>query len=175
MCILPSVAPAGAPIPAVSTGPAKLLEPEERQDWAVPALGGTLTITSLAEQTGLSRKFVYQQRDIAPQALAEAVAAPAADDDVLGHLPVTKQWLRQNVLSLLLHCRSSDRGVIHHVHDCLGEPSALATIHTILQDTVPRARALNTQPTLSAIHFGLLDEIFQAQRPVLVGVEAAST
>ena len=91
----------------MSTCPAKLLEPEERQDLAVQALGGTFTITSLAEQTGVSRKFVYQQIDIAQQALAEAFAAPAADDDVLFHLPVTKKWLRQNVLSLLLNCRSS--------------------------------------------------------------------
>lgn len=175
MCILPSVSPAGAPIPAVSTCPAKLLEPEERQDLAVQALGGTFTITALAEQTGVSRTFVYQQIDIAQQALAEAFAAPAADDDVLFHLPVTKKWLRQNVLSLLLNCRSSYRGVINHFHDCLGEHIALGTIHNIIQDTVPRARAINTQPTLSASHFGLVDEIFQAQRPVLVGVEAAST
>jgi hypothetical protein len=35
MCILPSAAPAVAPIPAASTCPAKLLEPEERQDLAL--------------------------------------------------------------------------------------------------------------------------------------------
>jgi hypothetical protein len=74
----------------------------------VQALGGTFTITSVAEQAGVSRTFVYQPIDVAPQALAEAFAAPAADDpDVLFPLPVTKKWLRQHVLSLLLNCRSS--------------------------------------------------------------------
>ena len=176
MCILPSAAPAVAPIPAASTCPAKLLEPEERQDLAVQALGGTGTITALAAQAGVSRKFVYHQVDVAQQALAEAFAAPAADDDaVLFQLPVTKKWLRQNVLSRVLNCRSSYRGVLNHFHDCLGRDIALGTIHNILQDAVPRARAVNTQSALAAIQFGLLDEIFQAQQPVLVGVDAAST
>ena len=176
MCILASVSPTVAPTPAASICPAKLLEPEERRDLALQALGGTVTITSLAEQAGVSRKFVYQQIDRAQQALAEAFAAPAADDDdVLFQLPVTKKWLRQHVLSLLLNCRSSYRGVINHFQDCLGWSIALGSIHNIVQDAVPRARALNSQPSLAAIQFGLVDEIFQAQQPVLVGVDAAST
>src|SRR2546423_1894952 len=101
MCILSSAAPVVAPTPAASTCPAKLLEPHERLHLAVQALGASFTITALAEQAGVSRKFVYQQIDVAQQALAEAFAAPAADDDdVLFQLPVTKKWLRQNVLSL---------------------------------------------------------------------------
>ena len=175
MCILSSASPTVAPTPVAPPCPAKLLEPEERQDLALQALGGTSTITALAEQAGVSRKFVYQQIDVAQQALAEAFAAPAADDDVLFQLPVTKKWLRQNVLSLVLNCRSSYRGVMNHFHDCLGWHLALGTIHNIVQDAVPRARAWNTQPALAAIRVGLLDEIFQAQQPVFVGVDAAST
>jgi hypothetical protein len=176
MCILPSAAPAVVSTPASSSCPAKLLEPEERQSLALQALGGSFSITAVAEQAGVSRKFVYQQIDVAQHALAEAFAAPADDDDdVLFHLPVTKKWLRQNVLSLLLNCRSSYRGVIHHFHDCLGCHIALGTIHNVVQNAVPRARARNTQPSLATIHFGLLDEIFQTQRPVCVGVDAAST
>jgi hypothetical protein len=176
MSILPSAAPAVAPTPAASTCPAKLLEPDERRDLALQAIAGTGTITSLAEQASVSRKFVYQQIDVAQEALAEAFAASAADDnEVLGHLPVTKKWLRQNVLSLLLNCRSSYRGVINHFRDCLGWPIALGTIHNIVQDAVPHARARTAQTSLAAVHCGLLDEIFQAQQPVLVGVDAAST
>ena len=107
MSILPSASSAVASIPAASTCPAKLLEADARQRLALQALGGTVSITALAEQADVSRKFVYQQIDVAQQALAEAFAAPAADDDVLFQLPVTKKWLRQNVLSLLLNCRSS--------------------------------------------------------------------
>ena len=155
--------------------PAQLLGPEERLDLALQALGGTFTITALAEQADVSRKFVYQQIDTAEQALAEAFAAQEEDDEVLFHLPVTKKWLRQNVLSLLLNCRSSYRGVIHHFHDCIGCHISLGTIHNIVQEAVSYARVINAQQSLAAIDIGLLDEIFQAQTPVLVGVDAAST
>ena len=155
--------------------PAQSLRSDERQALALQALGGTFTITFLAEQADVSRKFVYQQVDIAQRALEEAFAIPAEDDDVLFHLPVTKRWLRQNVVSLLLNCRSSYRGVINHFHDCLGWHVALGTIHNIVRDAVPLACACNAQQSLAAIDFGLLDEIFQVQLPVLVGVDAAST
>lgn len=156
--------------------PAQCMRPEERQALALQALGGTCTITSLAAEADVSRKFVHQQVDIAQQALDQAFAAPADDDDeILFHLPVTKRWLRQNVLSLLLNCRSCYRGLINHFHDCLGCHVSLGTIHNIVQDAVARARGINEQQALDTIDCGLLDEIFQAQRPVLVGVDAAST
>lgn len=164
------------PLRSANACPAQLMVPQERQVLALQGLSGSFTITSLAERAGVSRKFVYQQIDIAQQALEQAFAAPAADDDnVLFHLPVTKRWLRQNVLSLLLNCRSCYRGVIRHFHDCLGWHVSLGTIHNIVQDVVPVARAFNEQQVLDAIDCGLLDEIFQAQLPVLVGVDAAST
>ncbi len=161
---------------SVASGcPAKCMGPATRQDLALEALAGTATITSLAEEANVSRKFVHQQVNIAQQALDQAFAPPAAGDDVLFYLPVTKKWLRQNVLSLLLNCRSCYRGVIKHFHDCLGHHVSLGTIHNIVQDAVACARSINDQQVLDTIHFGLLDEIFQAQLPVLVGVDPAST
>lgn len=160
----------------VNACPAELMGPQERQELALQGLSGSFTITFLAEQAGVSRKFVYQQIDLAEQALEQAFAAPAADDDhVLFHVPVTKKWLRQNVLSLLFNCRSCYRGVIRHFHDCLDWHVSLGTIHNIVQDVVPAARAFNEQQLLDAIDCGLLDEIFQAQLPVFVGIDAAST
>jgi len=156
--------------------PAQAMAPAERRDLALRALGGTFTITALAQQADVSRKFVHQQVDIAQQALDQAFAPSADDDnDVLFHLPVTKKWLRQNVLSLLLNCRSCYRGVIHHFHDCLGHHVSLGAIHNIVREAVVRARAINDKYVLDAINVGLIDEIFQAQSPVLVGVDAAST
>jgi hypothetical protein len=156
--------------------PAQAMGPEARQALALQALGGTVTITALAEQADVSRKFVYQQIDIAEQALEQAFATPADDDDdILFQLPVTKKWLRMNVVSLLLNCRSCYRGVINHFHDCLGRHVSLGTIHNIVHQAVPMARAVTVEQTLDAIDNSLLDEIFQAQLPVLVGVDAAST
>lgn len=156
--------------------PARCMEPAERKHLALQALGRTGTVTALAEEAAVSRKFVYQQIDIAQQALDRGFAAPASDDeDVLFHLAVTKKSLRQNVLSLLLNCRSCYRGVIHHFHDCLGCHVSLGTIHTIVQEAVVQARGFNDQQPLGAVRHGLIDEIFQAQLPVFVGVDAAST
>jgi hypothetical protein len=171
------VAPNANPVPirAGNACPARLMEPQDRQTLALQAFGGTFTISSVAEQAGVSRKFVYQQMDIAQQALAEAFTTPADDDEILFHLPVTKKLLRQNVISLMLNCRSSYRGVINHFHDCLGRHISLGTIHNIMRKTAADAAALNSPTYLAAIHAALLDEIFQAQRPVFVGVDAATT
>lgn len=52
--------------------PARCMEPAERKHLALQALGRTGTVTALAEEAEVSRKFVYQQIDIAQQALDRA-------------------------------------------------------------------------------------------------------
>src|ERR1700681_2486220 len=104
--------PPEANLPFVHACPAHRLDPEQRQQLALHALTGTQTITYLADQNHVSRKFVYQQVEHAQQALDQAFTPPPSlDDEVLFDLPVTKRWLWQIVLALLLICRSSFRGV----------------------------------------------------------------
>jgi hypothetical protein len=160
----------------VNACPAKCMEPEQRQDLAIQAMAGTFTITALADQLDVSRKFVYQQMDRAQDALSQAfTAAPAADDQVLFYIPVTKRWLRQTVLALLLVCHSSYRGVIDFFRDCFDSSISIGTIFNIVRDAVGKARFYNDQMPLDRARIGLLDEIFQTQVPVLVGIDAAST
>src|ERR1022692_2997681 len=73
--------------------PARNMEPQERQALALQAICGTFTITALAEHAEVSRKFVYQQVNIAEQALEQAFATADDDDEILFQLPVTKKWL----------------------------------------------------------------------------------
>jgi len=156
--------------------PAKALGLEQRQDLAVQALAGTGTITALAAQGNVSRKFVHQQVAIAQEALGQAfAAAPASDDEVLFYLPVTKRWLRLVVLALLLICRSSFRGVREFLRDCLGCSMSLGSVHNIVHTAIVQARQHNDRQSLDDVGVGLLDEIFQSGQPVLVGVDAAST
>jgi hypothetical protein len=156
--------------------PAKSMAAEQRQDLAIHAMAGTFTITAIAEQLQVSRKFVHQQVDRAQEALDEAFAAAAAvDDSVLFDLPVSKRWLRQAVLALVLICRSSYRGVMEFMRDCLDWPISLGSIHNIVHDAVEQARGYNNAMRLEGVDIGILDEIFQTQQPVLVGVHAAST
>jgi hypothetical protein len=155
---------------------AKSMDAEQRQDLAVHALAGVFTITQLAAEGQVSRKFVHAQVNRAQEALDQAFApGPQADNQVLFEIPVTKRWLRQVVLALLLHGHSSYRGIIEFFHDCFDCSISLGSIHNIVTDAVAKARQHNDQVDLDHVHIGLLDEIFQTQRPVLVGIDAAST
>jgi hypothetical protein len=173
---IPSAAESKPAIINVTGCAAKAMDLEQRQDLAIQAMAGTFTITYLADQFDVSRKFVHALVDRAQEALEQAFApAPAAKDQILFYLPVTKNWLRQVVVSLLLSCHSSYRGVIEVFADCFDYSISLGAIHNIARDAVAKARPYNDQVPLTRIHIGLLDEIFQTQLPVLVGVDAAST
>jgi hypothetical protein len=172
MCILPAAIPA---VPAIADTPAaRHLSPAQRQQLARDALAGQ-SISALAAQHQVSRKFVYQQRHRADDALEQAFAPAPADDDVLFCLPVTPAWLQQLVLGLTLICHSSLRGVTELLADLFDYPLSLGSVHNILQKAVATARDLNTNADLSRIRLGAHDEIFQAGRPVLVGADVAST
>src|SRR5271163_359023 len=73
--------------------PAYQLTRAQRRQLAVDALAGQ-SIAQLAEQHQVSRKFIYQQLAIAHDALEQAFA-PEADDQekVLFYLPVTRSRL----------------------------------------------------------------------------------
>ena len=89
-----------APIYVGVSCPAKRLLPQQRQDLAIQVLARTETVSELARQHEVSRKFLYQQVHTAEKALSEAFAPSSRPDDVLFYLPVTKAWLRQLVLGL---------------------------------------------------------------------------
>ena len=94
---------------ALATGSTSLagqLDAQQRQDFAVVVLVGGC-VTDLARQNEVSRKFIYQQKEQAQQALQESFTPSAPDEKVLFYLPVTKKWLYGVVLGLLLTCRSS--------------------------------------------------------------------
>jgi hypothetical protein len=156
--------------------PAKALVPSQRLTLGLHALAGTHSITSLAEQFDVSRKFVYQQAATAQAALDDAFpdAAPP-EDQVLFALPVTKHWLRQVTLGLTLICHSSYRGVIEFCRDLLGVALSVGTVHNILQAASARACAYHQSQDLTPIDIAGLDEIFQNRQPVFVGADIRST
>jgi hypothetical protein len=161
---------------APQTPAARLLSPLQRQHLALHALAGTQPIAHLAQQHDVSRKFVYQQADQAALALADAFAPdPPADDAVLFYLPVTERWLQRLILALLLICHSSYRGVYELLRDLFHCPRSLGYLHAVARAAMQRARARNGQHGLSGVRVGAHDAIFQAARPVLVGVDVDST
>ncbi len=156
--------------------PARALPPEQRQELALEALVGTQTIRELSRNYDVSRKFIYQQTDRAQQALNQAFSPEeSADDQVLFSLPVTKGWLRQLTLGLVLICHSSLRGVVELLRDLLDCPISVGTVHNIIQSAVESARQYNLAQDLAQVRIGAHDELFQNRQPVLVGADVAST
>jgi hypothetical protein len=166
VCILPLDSPPASAAAALP-GPA-------RQQLALAALKG-VPVSQLAQDNDVSRKFVYQQLDKAHQGLDLAFAPPASPEDLLFWLPVTRPWLRQLVLGLVLICHSSLRGVGELLTDLFDYPVSLGTVHNILDSAVRQAGTINTSLDLSAIRIAAHDEIFQAKKPVLVGADVRST
>ncbi|MEL6138553.1 MAG: hypothetical protein AAFQ61_05680 [Cyanobacteria bacterium J06626_23] len=159
---------------SASVSVAASLSPDVRKDIGIQALSRTKPISHLAEQHQVSRKFVYQQGDKAQQALDDWFTPSQGDDDVLFHLPVTKNWVFQLILGLVLICHSSYRGVVELLRDLFDLPLSVGTVHNRMQATVQKAVEINQSQDLSGIAVGLHDEIFQADKPVLVGVKLAN-
>ena len=161
--------------PSLPHWPAQRLLPQQRQDLAVQVLAGAQPVSGLARDYEVSRKFLYQQADTAREALSHAFHPQVKDEDVLFYLPVTKAWLRQLVLALVLVCHAPYRAVVELFRDLLDWRIALGTVHNIVRSAVEPARAISGRVDLAGVGKGALDEIFQAQKPVLVGVDTTTT
>ncbi|MBF5058546.1 hypothetical protein [Candidatus Neptunochlamydia vexilliferae] len=130
----------------------------------------------MAEELNTSRKFVYSQKDKASKALDSAFLEDGSDDkEVLFYIPVTKAWLHQLVIALVMICHSSYQGVIEIFRDLLNFGISKGNIHNILSGVLAKAKQINSQQDLSQIRVGAHDEIFQGRTPVLVGCDVEST
>ena len=156
--------------------PAARLPAPARRQLALDALAGSVPVSHLATANRVSRRFVYRQIHRADDALDRAFTAPPAEpDQLLFWLPVTKPWLKQLVLGLVLLCHSSFRGVRELLADLFDHPVSLGTVHNILDGAVAKAEPIDAAVDLSAVRLGAHDEIFQAGAPVLVGADVRST
>ena len=163
-----------APFPPASV--AKGLGPDQRKALSIQALAGQEPVCQLAARQQVSRQFVGRLARRAEQALDEAFAEADGEDRVLFQLPVTKQFIRQWVLAQVLIGHTSYRGVGEISHAVFGLPGpSVGTVHNILAEVLPRARAINDAMDLGGIAVGAHDEIYQARRPVLVGADVRST
>ena len=154
---------------------AATLRPETRQQIAIEALAKSKPISHLATEYEVSRKFVYEQSGKAKLALNESFEPTTPDEQILFHLPITKAWLFQLILGLVLICHSSLRGVVELLRDVFDVTISASTVRNRLNTAAEQASAINAAQNLSRIEVDLRDEIFQCSNPVLVGVDAAST
>src|SRR5438552_110197 len=95
-----TLAPPSATVPP--TPAAHALEPHQRLQLVRDLFAGD-TISAVARDHDVSRKFVSQQLHQADQARADAFAPDPPDDEaVFFYLPVTVPWLKRLIVALLL-------------------------------------------------------------------------
>ncbi len=158
-----------------SSSVASRLHPVQRQEIAVKVLSKQEPITQIANQEQVSRKFIYQQKVIAQQALNKAFDKPEKDNEILYYLPITQKWISQLILALIVICHCSYRGVIELLRDLFDYSVSIGTIYNRVMEAVQKAQNINQAQDLSSIDVALLDELFHSTRPVLTGVDADST
>src|SRR4051812_39380559 len=117
-------------------GAAARLPESDRKNLAIQALAQSETVSDLAARHGVSRKFIYQQTHKARAALDGAFSPAVPDSTVLFELMVTKAWLRQVIVALVLICRGSYRGVVEFLRDLLGVSISVGCVHDVLQGVV---------------------------------------
>ncbi len=102
----------------------------ERKSLGILSLLKTQQVTDLADQQGVSRQFVYRQKNTVVQAIDQAFVPDKTE--VLFHLPITPAWLDQLMLSLTLTCKSSCRGVQEFMRDLLDVSVSVGPVHSRL-------------------------------------------
>jgi hypothetical protein len=134
----------------------------QRRSLSVQAVRRTESVTHLAKTT------------VAIDQALEPVEPKG--QKVLFDLSTTKAWIHQFVLSLVLICHSSFRGVLDILDATFDyQYMSLGTVHSIVQQAVVSARRVNDDQDLSGVRIGDHDEIYQANRPVLVDIDHRST
>lgn len=158
------------------TSLATCLGPTERKNLSLEVLARTDPITHLAQDYQVSRKFLYQQAAKAQQALDRTFNPSPKDKKVIFHLPITRDWIHQFVLFQVLIGQSSFRAVIQILDTVLDyQDISIGTIHNIVNNAVQTAKLINQTESLSTISVGAHDEIYQAGKPILVGMDVNST
>ncbi len=148
----------------------------KRQEIGIQAIAGYTPISHVADRYGVSRKFVYQQREKALNGISKAFETDESyKEKILFYIPVTKQWLSQVVLALIFICRASYQGVSEFFRDILDCHISKGTVHNIVHEHLEKAKKITDRQDLSDVQEGLHDEIYQCGNPVLVGCCARST
>ena len=159
----------------IASLPTQQMPIQQRKDIALQAISHKASVTDIAHHHGVSRKFVYQQKDKTIEALDQAYEDTSpVNNDVLFYLPVTKSWIAQLILCLMLYGRISYRGIQQVLKDGFDYDISVGGIHNIADRAKSSSTIINANQDLSSIKLCAHDEIFHHNKPVLAGVDIPS-
>ncbi len=139
------------------------------------AISHKTSVTAIANQHGVSRKFIYQQKDKTIEAVDQAFEEIIpGNDNVLFYLPVTKTWIAQLILCLMLYGRVSFRGIQQVLKDIFDYDISVGGIHNIANCAKSSAALINANQDLSSVKLVAHNEIFHHNKPILAGVDIHS-
>ncbi|MCP4355728.1 MAG: hypothetical protein GY793_08900 [Proteobacteria bacterium] len=140
----------------VESYPAKQIESSKKANLALKTISREKPIAELARENNVSRKFLYQQKNKAINAIQNTFLEDdkSDEDKVLFYIPVTKKWLYGVVLALLLHCNSSYRGIKRFCLDMLDYNISEGKISDIVLEAKIRAIDVNRSERLERIGTG---------------------
>jgi hypothetical protein len=96
---------------------------------------------------------------------------PSSNGDVLYHLPITKAWITQLVIALMLLGHTSYRNIAMIMKDLFDYNISEGTIHSIFINPVDQAKTINASEELSNIEVTANDELFHHNKPILSGID----
>ena len=151
----------------------KTLSPEQQQSIAKQAIS-TDNISHIAQRHRVSRNTVYHQRQRALSAIDDEFLSSTPDEKVLFYLPVTKDFLHQMVVALLMICKASYRDCQLFLRDIFDTHLALGTVWNIHESVCQKAIDKNGPYSLSGIQQSQSDEIYHRNKPHLAVVDTRS-
>jgi hypothetical protein len=151
----------------------KRLPPEQQKAIGQKAISES-NISHIAQYHQVSRNTVYAQQRRAQSAMNDEFLASTPDDKVLFHIPITKVFLHQMVIALLMICKASYRDCILFMRDVFDTEMCIGTIFNIHETACQKAISLNACYRLESIRQSASDEIFHRNKPILAVVDIRS-
>ena len=148
-----------------------------RAELALEAIKKSKPITALSDVYNVSRQFIHKQKNKAVDSINKVFSnadIKSDDEKILFNIPVTKSWVKQIILSLIMNCRSSFRGVQKTLLDVMDYSISLGSVFNVYSDAVQASQAINDSENLNNVKLGAHDEMFIHNVPILTGVDISS-
>src|SRR3989339_1279670 len=129
-------------------------------------------ISELARQYETNRQFVYDQQGKVLEALENSFdVGPKRDSSIT----LSNEILEKIVFGCMVICKGSTEDTQEFLEQMFGVHLSIGKISNTINRIADKAAEFNRSMPLDQIKAGAHDEIFQSDKPVLVGVDVYST